>query len=94
MNVRNCDVTPNIYNPQIGQVIFCNRFIDFLVFLNPPQKVALRHLWGDVLVVGITRRHFQRNVSSDNCGIVANGLQENQVEAFLFLYSLLDPCSA
>ena len=84
------DLGPHIYNSEVAQVRLGDCLVNRFVFLDPTQKVRFGLLTGHVLVVRISRTDFQGNVRGDNRRVIANGLKENQHEAFLLLNTFLN----
>lgn len=87
MNARHRHLASNIDNLEVRQMWFRDRLIHLLVFCDSAKKIALGFLRRSVLVVWISRADLQRDVRSDDSGIVAQRFKEDEMNSLLFRYA-------
>ena len=71
---------------------FCDGFIHLFIFLYAVYEILLRLLSGHVLVIRVTRTDFQGNIGSDDDGIIAKGLEEDNNYSLFFSDATFDFC--
>ena len=57
-------------------------FINFLVFLDPSEEIALRDFPRVILVVGVPAADLQCDIGGDHSRVVAKGFEENKYQPF------------
>lgn len=65
--------------------------VHLLVLRNAAQEISLGLLGRRVLIVRIARRHLETDIGGDYCWIVANRLEEDQMDPFFLCNTLFDP---
>jgi hypothetical protein len=78
------DFIANIRDPQIAQVGFGDGFVDCLILFDTAEEVTLGLFARKVLIVGVAGGDLEGDVGSNDCRIVAYGLQEDDRHALFF----------
>jgi len=60
------------------------RFVHFFVFAYAPEEIPLSYFGRGVFVIGVPRADFECDVSSNDGWVIAEGFEEDEVDAFLF----------
>jgi hypothetical protein len=78
------DFIANVCDPQIAKVRFSDSLVDCFVLSDTTEKISFSLFARKVLIVWVTGGDFEGNVGSNDCGIVAYGLQEDDGHALFF----------
>jgi len=90
VDVRHVDLFADVMDAYVGKLWFVERFIDRLIFADAVQKVALCVFRVHVCVVWVARADLERNIGGDDCWIVAEGLDEDDLDTRFPLDALED----
>ena len=74
------DLIAHVEDSDIAEMGPRDCLVDALVLLDAPKEIALRTLGGHVLVVGIAGGDLERDIGSDDGGVVADRLEEDDGE--------------
>ena len=72
----------------------CYRFVHLFVFAYAPEEISLGYFGRGIFVIGVPGADFECDVSSNDGWIVADGFEEDEVDAFLFRDAGFDAGSA
>jgi hypothetical protein len=62
----------------------CYRFVHLFVFAYAPEEIPLGYFGRGIFVIGVPRADFECDVRSNDGWVVAEGFEEDEVDAFLF----------
>lgn len=78
------DFIANVCDPQIAKVGFRDSLVDCFVFSDTAEEISFSLFARKVLIVWVAGGDFEGDVGSNDCGIVAYGLQEDDGHALFF----------
>ena len=70
------------------------RFVHFFVFAYAPEEIPLGYFGRGIFVIGVSGADFERDVGSNDSWVVADGFEEDEMDAFLFRDACFDAGSA
>lgn len=94
MDPRNRHPASHIHNLEVRQMRLRYRFVHLFVFAYAPEEIPLGYFGRGIFVIGVPGADFECDVSSNDGWVVADGFEEDEMDAFLFRDAGFDAGSA